>query len=108
VGRNVAADVLLSARRLTAQEAMTLGLVAQVVEPEALMEAAIQKARDMCRIAPLASREMKRLIREGLDAALETGLSLEQEVLFRLYRTEDATEGIQAFTEKRPPRFSGR
>ncbi len=107
VGRYAAADVLLSGRRLSGQRAYELGLAAEVVEPDALLDAALDKARYMLRIAPLAAREMKRLIRTGPDAALPTGLSLEQEVLFRLYNSRDAQEGIAAFVEKRDPRFVG-
>ncbi|MCC7450169.1 MAG: enoyl-CoA hydratase/isomerase family protein [Anaerolineae bacterium] len=108
VGRYVAADVLLSARRLSAERAYELGLVAEVVEPGELLQAAITKAQYMLKVAPLAQREMKRLIRQGVDAPLVTGLSLEQEVLFRLNQTHDGQEGIRAFMEKRDPKFEGR
>ncbi len=108
VGRYVAADVLLSGRRLSAERAYELGLVAEVAEPAELMNAAIGKAQYMLRVAPLAQREMKRLMRQGVDAPLATGLSLEQEVLFRLYHTHDGQEGIRAFMEKRDPEFRGR
>jgi len=108
VGRYVAADVLLSARRLSAERAYELGLVAEVVEPGDLLQAAITKAQDILKVAPLAQREMKRLIRQGVDAPLATGLSLEQEVLFRLNQTHDGQEGIRAFMEKRDPKFEGR
>jgi len=72
------------------------------------MAVAMAKAEYMLKVAPLASQEMKRLIRLGPDAALPTGLSLEQEVLFRLYHTRDGLEGIRAFLEKRPPNFERR
>jgi enoyl-CoA hydratase/carnithine racemase len=107
-GRYVAADVLLSGRRLSAERAYELGLVAEVAEPAELMNTAITKAQYMLRVAPLAQREMKRLMRQGADAPLATGLSLEQEVLFRLYHTHDGQEGILAFMEKRDPEFEGR
>lgn len=108
VGRYVAADILLSGRRLTGQRAFDLGLAAEVAEPHALMEVALEKARYILKVAPLAAREMKRLLRLGEDAALPTGLALEQEVLFRLFETEDAREGIRAFTQKRSPTFEER
>jgi enoyl-CoA hydratase len=108
VGRYAAADVLLSGRRLSAERAYDLGLVAEVAQPDKLMDTALDKARYVLKIAPVAAREMKRLIRQGLDASLATGWSLEQEVLFRLYHTEDAAEGIRAFVEKRQPDFKGR
>jgi len=82
--------------------------VAEVCPPEDLLTTAIKKAQYMLKVAPLAAQEMKRLIREGADAPLETGLSLEQEVLFRLYTTQDAAEGIRAFVEKRDPTFKGK
>lgn len=108
VGRYAAADVLLSGRRLSGQRAYELGLAAEIAEPEQLLDVALQKAEYMLKVAPLAQREMKRLIRVGLDGSLPTGLSLEQEVLFRLYGTEDGREGIAAFVEKRSPQFRGR
>jgi enoyl-CoA hydratase len=59
------------------------------------------------KLAPLSAREMKRLIRQGPDAALPTALAFEQEVLARLYATDDAAEGIAAFLDKREPQFKG-
>lgn len=108
VGRYVAADLLLSARRLSAQRAFELGLVAEVTEPETLLEKALEKAAYMLKVAPLAAREMKRLLRLSPDAALPTGLALEQEILLKLYHTHDGLEGIRAFIEKRAPNFEGR
>lgn len=108
VGRYVAADVLLSGRQLSGQRAFDLGLAAEVAEPHALLDVALKKAGFILKVAPLASREMKRLLRLGGDAALPTGLALEQEVLFRLFETEDAREGIRAFIQKRSPTFEGR
>jgi enoyl-CoA hydratase/carnithine racemase len=107
VGRYVAADVLLSARRLKADYAYQLGLVAEVTEPDQLMDRALAKASYVLRVAPLSIREMKRLIRQGLDSSIEAALSLEQEVLFRLYNTADAAEGIHAFVDKRDAQFKG-
>ncbi len=66
------------------------------------------KARDMLKLASMSLTEMKRLVRLGADAALPTALAFEQEVLFRLYCSEDGQEGIDAFLEKRPPQFKGR
>jgi enoyl-CoA hydratase len=108
IGRYAAADVLLSGRRLSGQRAYEIGLAAEIAEPEQLLGVALQKAEYMLKVAPPAQREMKRLIRLGLDGSLPTGLSLEQEVLFRLYGTEDGREGIDAFVEKRTPQFKGR
>lgn len=107
VGRHVAADMLLAGWRITGQRAYELGLAAEVCADDLLMATALGRARAMLKLAPLAQAEIKRLIREGPDASLDAALSLEQEVLFRLYNTADGQEGIDAFLDKRPPRFRG-
>ena len=89
------------------ERAHALGLAAALSEPDRLMDTALDKARAMLKVAPLALAEMKRLVRLGADAALPTALALEQEVLFRLYCSEDGQEGIDAFLEKRTPQFKG-
>jgi enoyl-CoA hydratase len=106
-GPFVAADVLLAARRLTAEDAFRLGLVAEVVEPGRLLAAALAKAEQVARVAPLATRAMLQLVRTAMEAPLEEGLAREQEALAGLHRTADAAEGIRAFVEKRAPRFTG-
>lgn len=107
VGRHLAADLLLTGGRLRGQRAYDLGLAAEICEPGALRETALQKARAMLKLGSLALAEMKRLLRLGGDAALPTALALEQEVLFRLYTSRDGQEGIEAFLDKRPPQFGG-
>lgn len=106
-GPFVAADVLLAGRRLTAEEALGLGLVSQVVEPGELREAALAKARGIATMAPLSTAEMLALIRAAMESPLDEGLSREQEALARLHATADAEEGVRAFIEKRDPRFRG-
>lgn len=107
VGAYVAADVLLAARRLTAEEALRTGLVSDIVEPDALIEAALAKAAAIAQVAPLAAGEMLGLVGTALESPLQDGLTLEQEALLRLRRTADAAEGIRAFVEKREARFRG-
>jgi enoyl-CoA hydratase len=106
-GPFVAADVLLAARRLTAEDAFRLGLVAEVVEPGRVLAAALAKVEQVARVAPLATRAMLQLVRTAMEAPLEEGLAREQEALAGLHRTADAAEGIRAFVEKRAPRFTG-
>jgi enoyl-CoA hydratase len=108
VGPYLAADMLLSARRLTAEEAREASLVSAVVEPDELIEAAMAKARAIVQNGPLAAGEMLGLIRAAMEASLEEGLTAEQAALAGLRRSADAEEGIRAFVEKREPRFTGR
>ncbi|HLJ71639.1 MAG TPA: enoyl-CoA hydratase-related protein, partial [Roseiarcus sp.] len=107
VGKYVASDVMLAARRMTGERAFQLGLAAAVCPDEELAATAIERARAMLSVAPLAQAEMKRLVRLGPDAALPAAQTLEQEVLFRLYGTDDAEEGVAAFLDKRKPNFKG-
>ena len=107
VGPFVAADVLLSAVRIAADAALRLGLVSEVVEPAELLPTAVEKAEAMSKVAPLATAELLRLVQVAADAPIDDGLTLEQEALARLRRTQDASEGVRAFVEKREPRFQG-
>ena len=105
-GPFVAADVLLSARRLTADEALGAGLVSEVVEGD-VVEAAVAKAEAVAKLAPLAVAELLGLVRTATEEPLDDGLTHEQNALMRLRRTDDAAEGVRAFVEKREPRFQG-
>ncbi|MNT74915.1 2,3-dehydroadipyl-CoA hydratase [compost metagenome] len=76
---------------------------------DAEFDTAVQgHAQALLSMAPLAQAQIKRLMRQGQDCSQPAALSLEQEVLFRLYGTADGQEGIDAFLQKRPPVFQGR
>lgn len=107
VGKSIAGDIMLGARRIKGERAFQLGLAAEVCPDEDLMTVAIERARAMLKVAPLSQAEMKRLIRQGPDSPIPVAQSLEQEVLFRLYETHDGQEGINAFLDKRNPEFKG-
>ncbi len=107
IGKHAASDAMLAGWRLSGQRAYQLGLAAACVDAGELDAAVSQRVRALLKVAPLAQAAMKRLMREGCDAALPAALSLEQEELFRLYGTADGQEGIDAFLEKRDPQFKG-
>jgi enoyl-CoA hydratase len=108
VGRHAAADVMLAGRYMYGERAYQLGLASVLCE-DAEFDTAVQgHAQALLSMAPLAQAQIKRLMRQGQDCSQPAALSLEQEVLFRLYGTADGQEGIDAFLQKRPPVFQGR
>jgi enoyl-CoA hydratase len=107
IGKAKTMDMVLTGRTLDAAEAERAGLVARVVAREAWLDEAREVARAIAARAPLAQR----LAREAVDRAFETplsaGLELERKAFYLSFASEDAREGLTAFTEKRPPRWSG-
>ena len=108
VGRNRAKEFLMTGRNMTAEEGYRLGVVNKMVEPDVLLEEALDLAQRLARRAPYAVREAKRLVNQGGESHIDVALSFEQATLSNLYQTEDAREGIRAFVEKRKPNFRGR
>jgi enoyl-CoA hydratase len=108
VGKAKAMDVILSGRFLTAEEAERAGLVARVVAKEAWLEEAKAVARAIAEKGPIAQRLAKEAVNRAHETTLETGLDYERKVLYLAFASEDAREGLTAFTEKRKPEFRGR
>jgi enoyl-CoA hydratase len=108
VGKAKAMDVILSGRFLTADEAERAGLVARVVAKEAWLEEAKTVARAIAEKGPIAQRLAKEAVNRAHETALETGLDYERKALYLAFASEDAHEGLTAFTEKRKPEFRGR
>jgi len=106
--RNRAKELIYSARRIGAREAHELGLVNHVVTRTALLPKAIALAEEIMKNSPFAVRQTKWAIDRGADSAFEDGLQREHEAYMRAIASDDRREGIAAFNEKRPPRFSGR
>lgn len=107
VGPMRAKELLMTGRMITAAEAVEYGVAMEVCAPENLMTRAIEFAHELASQAPIALREAKRVVDDGLDAALSAGLTMEQRTLGALFASEDGKEGIAAFMEKRDPKFKG-
>jgi enoyl-CoA hydratase len=108
VGKALAMDVILSGRRLNAEEALRAGLVARVVAREAWLEEAKRVARDIAAKGPVATRLAKESVDRAYETTLQAGLETERRALYLAFASEDAREGLTAFTEKRKPEFRGR
>ena len=98
---------MTSNRKLTAAEAHAWGLVSEVVEADAFATRVAELARIYAELPTRGVGLTKRLFEHAFDASLEQQLSLEAELQQEATGTADFAEGVQAFLEKRPPRFSG-
>lgn len=107
-GPRFATEAVVTGRFLTPDELQQRGIVAQIHPGADLIGKAIELAEDIATNPPLAVAAAKRLIKTAAETPLQDGLSAEQDVLFGLFETADAAEGISAFLDKRQPRFVGR
>jgi enoyl-CoA hydratase/carnithine racemase len=107
VGRGKALEMILTAGRVDAREALRIGLVERVVPVGEALSAAQALARSLAEKAPVALRYAKEAVVKGLGLPLEDGLRLENDLATLLRTTEDRVEGAKAFLEKRKPRFTG-
>lgn len=107
IGKGRAKELIFTARRIDALEALEIGLAEYVVPPESLMDKALEIARKIVRNGPIAITQAKFAIDNGYDADLHTGLAIEQNAYEVTIPTKDRLEGLQAFKEKRPPKYKG-
>jgi enoyl-CoA hydratase/carnithine racemase len=104
IGVGPALELLLTGRQITPDQAERLGLVSQLFGGEDELRSHVEK---LAALPPLALSEIKRAVYDGVDRPLDGGLELERELIEKLFRSQDASEGLHAFVEKRPPEFVG-
>jgi E-phenylitaconyl-CoA hydratase len=104
----VAMKMLLTGEMIDAQEALRVGLVSDVVEPDALMDLAKKYAVKIAGNAPLSVKAAKQAIVMGMDMPLDHGIAFSHLLWGVLRDTEDRKEGFQAFAEKRTPEWKGK
>ena len=109
VGAGMALELQITGRLVDAREALAIGLVNHLVPDGQALDKAREIAFDIARnCSPAAVMESKRLAYEGLACDLQTAVARSGEATDRMYVTEDFKEGIAAFANHRPPRFTGR
>ena len=108
VGQARALEMIMTARTVHADEALSIGLVQHVVSPDRLLTEAMAMAQRIASQAPVAVRLAKQAVTRGADLTLAEGLQLERDLATFAYTTQDAKEGPLAFVEKRAPRWSDR
>ena len=107
VGVARAKDLVLTARRIGAAEALAMGLVSRIAPAARLVAEALAVAEQVARNAPISLRQAKRAIDGGIHLPLEEALALENRLYQDCLGSKDRLEALRAFAEKRPPVFTG-
>jgi len=107
LGKSKALDMILFSKRLSAQEALAVGLVDRVVPAPELMKEAMALALALTKRPPLAVNAVLNGMSVGLEKGIKEGLRVDQEWIKKLFQSQDAKEGMTAFLEKREPVFKG-
>ncbi len=108
VGPSRAKEIMYSGEPISAVDAKRIGLVNQVVPHGEVLSASRELAEMYARRAGTALGLIKEAVNRGLQTTLEEGLKIEMDLFDRVFQTEDAGEGVQAFIEKRDPQFKDR
>jgi enoyl-CoA hydratase len=107
-GKVRAMEAVLTGEPLRAVEAERIGLVNRVVPSGAQLDEALRLANLIAGRPPLAVRLAKEAVNHAMEVGLSAGLEFERKLFYLLFASEDKAEGMRAFLEKRPARFSGR
>jgi enoyl-CoA hydratase/carnithine racemase len=108
IGRGRALELMTTGRTVSPAEAERIGMVDRLVPAAEFDQAVAELAAGLAAGAPLAVAAITRVVNDGLERSLEDALERELQELAALFASEDAREGMTAFTEKRPPSYNGR
>lgn len=108
VGKAKAMEMCLTGRMMGAEEAEKAGLVARVVPAASLVEEALKTAAEIAAMPPLAAIAAKEMVNAAFELPLAQGVRFERRLFHGLFGTEDQKEGMSAFVEKRPGKWTGK
>lgn len=108
IGETKAKEMIFTAKKISAEEALDLGIILKVVPRGKLMDACGQFASEMMKNGPVAIKQAKYAITRGINTDLQTGLEIEAKAYELTIPTEDRIEALTAFSERRAPRFLGK
>ncbi|GMA49183.1 enoyl-CoA hydratase [Alicyclobacillus contaminans] len=108
IGLAKAKELIFTARRISAETALEIGLVNRVVDADQLLPTARALAEEIAANGPIAVRQAKFAIDRGAEVDLQTGLQLERQAYEAVIPTKDRLEGLAAFAEKRKPNYIGK
>ena len=107
VGKSKSMEMHLTGRRMGAEEAASSGLVSRVVPLKDLMKETMELADKITEQSPLAVIAVKEAVNSAQEMSLRDGLLFERRLFHALFSTEDKNEGMDAFVDRREPRFRG-
>lgn len=107
IGRALALELMMTGEPVTGARAAEIGLVNYAVSQDEMDAKAVALAKVLASRSPLGLRQIKRLVYEGLEQPLDVGLRRERECLLQVLASADYAEGLVAFAERRPPKFTG-
>lgn len=106
VGQANALDLLLSGRVVQGEEALAMGLVNRLVEPDALVDAAVAYAQNLADVAsPASMAAIKRQVRRHMDATFDEAVAESDDLMRASFEWPDVREGVNSYLERRPPAF---
>ncbi|MCA1056447.1 enoyl-CoA hydratase/isomerase family protein [Rossellomorea aquimaris] len=108
IGESKALELILTAKRLTSEEAHQIGLVTKVVSKDNFLEEVQSFVEPMLSNGPIALQQAKFAVKNGMNTDLQTGLQIERKAYEITIPTEDRVEALLAFSEKRKPEFKGK
>ena len=108
VGKAKAMEMVLTGRFVSAQEALTLGLINKVAPVEMYLREAVTLASEIAQMSPVAAQLAKESVNRAFETHLDEGLQSERKNFYLCFSTEDQKEGMKAFIEKRKPEYKGR
>lgn len=108
VGKVKAMELILTGRFISAQEALSYGLVNKVVPVEMYMYEALQLAKEIAQFSPVSVQLAKEAINRSFETHLDEGLAFERKNFYMTFASEDQKEGMKAFIEKRKPNYQGK
>ena len=100
-------EMILTGKLISADEAFRFGLVNKVVPVESYLDEAIKLAGQIAKMSPVAVKLAKESVNNSYEAPLSEALKLERKSFYLLFASKDQKEGMNAFIEKREPKFKG-